>query len=256
MRGLESHLVLTSHDRQSGAMEGNLLLDHLFGARVHMVPSVDPMLAVGHDEAVVARGGRGLVAPRRPALRDSRRRLERRRRARLRGRHRSNWCDSCEALGVGPRALYFASGSRGTQAGLTLGAHLLRRALRLHGVAVSGGEPEKIERARRVAREAAALLDAGDSVRPREFFTDQTLHRRRVRRADRRRRSRPSLLAGAHRGARPRPDLHVEGDGRTDRARARRRALRQPTRSCSCTPAARPALLTADANAGHVLGPH
>jgi 1-aminocyclopropane-1-carboxylate deaminase/D-cysteine desulfhydrase-like pyridoxal-dependent ACC family enzyme len=77
------------------------------------------------------------------------------------------------ALGVAPRRLYFASGSRGTQAGLTLGAHLLGMPYELHGVAVSGGEPEKIERARRVAGEAAALLGVDASVRDARFFTDQ-----------------------------------------------------------------------------------
>jgi D-cysteine desulfhydrase family pyridoxal phosphate-dependent enzyme len=169
--GLAVDLVLTSAD-DPPPLEGNLLLDHLFGARVHMVPAVDPMLAVGHDEAVVhrvaealrAEGGRpyviavggssavgalGYVAGT----------------AELAGQ--------LAALGVTPRRLYFASGSRGTQAGLTLGAHLLGMPYELHGVAVSGGEPEKIERARRVAGEAAALLGADASVRDARFFTDQ-----------------------------------------------------------------------------------
>jgi len=169
--GLDVDLVLTSAE-DPAPLEGNLLLDHLFGARVHMVPAVDPMLAVGHDDAVVqqvaeslvARGGRpyviavggssavgalGYVAGM----------------AELAGQ--------LAALGVEPRRLYFGSGSRGTQAGLTLGAHLLGVSCELHGVAVSGGEPEKIERARRVATQAAALLGADESVAEARFFTDQ-----------------------------------------------------------------------------------
>ena len=35
-------------------MAGNLLLDKLYGAEIRLVPSIDPMLAVGQDEAVVA----------------------------------------------------------------------------------------------------------------------------------------------------------------------------------------------------------
>ena len=35
-------------------IEGNLLLDYPSGADVRFVPAIDPMLAVGHDEAVVA----------------------------------------------------------------------------------------------------------------------------------------------------------------------------------------------------------
>jgi 1-aminocyclopropane-1-carboxylate deaminase/D-cysteine desulfhydrase-like pyridoxal-dependent ACC family enzyme len=77
------------------------------------------------------------------------------------------------AIGAEASRVYFASGSRGTQAGLTLGAHLLGARYRLYGVAVSAGEEEKVERARRVAAGAAALLGGDDSVRGSEYFTDQ-----------------------------------------------------------------------------------
>ena len=171
MCGLEAYLVLTANSAEP-ALEGNLLLDRLFGAQVYFVPSVDPMLAVGHDEAMVAevaagiraRGGRPYVIP-------------------VGGSSgvgalgyvtgTVELAGQLEALDARPSRLYFGSGSRGTQAGLTLGAHLAGVSYRLHGVAVSAGEPEKIERARRVAGEAAALLGAGDSVRAAEFFTDQ-----------------------------------------------------------------------------------
>ena len=169
--GLDAHLVLTAH-RDDPIDEGNLLLDRLFGARVSFVPAVDPMLAVGHDEAVVADvaariragGGRPYVIPvggssSVGALGYVAGTLE--------------LAEQLDALGARPSRLYFASGSRGTQAGLTLGAHLLHASYRLYGVAVSAGEPEKVERARRVALDAAQLLDAGDSVTAAEYFTDQ-----------------------------------------------------------------------------------
>jgi len=171
MCGLESHLVLTSTGADP-ADEGNLLLDRLFGAQVYFVPSVDPMLAVGHDDAMVAevasriraRGGRPYVIPvggssAVGALGYVAGTVE--------------LAAQLDAIGARPSRLYFGSGSRGTQAGLTLGAHLAGMPYRLHGVAVSAGEPEKIERARRVAGEAAALLGAGDAVKAVEFFTDQ-----------------------------------------------------------------------------------
>jgi D-cysteine desulfhydrase family pyridoxal phosphate-dependent enzyme len=171
MCGLESHLVLTASSADPSD-EGNLLLDRLFGAHVYFVPAVDPMLAVGHDEAVVAdvadriraRGGRPYVIPvggssAVGALGYVAATLE--------------LADQLDALDARPTRLYFASGSRGTQAGLTLGAHLAQTGCRLYGVAVSAGEPEKIERARRVASEAAVLLGADTSVAAAEFFTDQ-----------------------------------------------------------------------------------
>jgi hypothetical protein len=103
------------------------------------------------------------------------------------------------ALAGAPSRLYFASGSRGTQAGLTLGAHLCNAPYRLHGVAVSAGEPEKVERARRVTREAAALLGAGESVLA-AVRHRSGLHRRRLRDPDAE--ALEALLARrAHRGA-------------------------------------------------------
>ncbi len=169
--GLGCDLVLTT-TAPSPPLEGNLLLDHLFGARVHLVPAVDPMLAVGHDEAIVAgiadahrvQGGRPYVIPvggssATGALGYVAGTLE------LAGQ--------LDALGVVPRRVYYASGSRGTQAGLTLGAHLVDAPYELYGVAVSGGEPEKIERARRAAADAADLLGDGSSVSGARFFTDQ-----------------------------------------------------------------------------------
>ncbi len=169
--GLDVDLVLTSAD-DPAPLEGNLLLDHLFGARVHMVAAVDPMLAVGDDEVVVRqvavslteRGGRPYVIP-------------------VGGSSgvgalgyvgaSAELAAQLSALDIEPRRLYFASGSRGTQAGLTLGAHLLGASYELHGVAVSGGEPEKIARARRVAGEAATLLGLGPVPAEVRFFTDQ-----------------------------------------------------------------------------------
>jgi D-cysteine desulfhydrase family pyridoxal phosphate-dependent enzyme len=169
--GLDIDLVLTATVDDPPA-EGNLLLDRLFGARVHFVPAVDPMLAVGHDEATVlhvaaqltANGGRPYIIPvggSSPvgALGYVAGTLE------LAGQ--------LAALRVEPTRVYYASGSRGTQAGLTLGAHLLGCSYALHGVAVSAGEPEKIERARRAATEAAALLGADNGVGDARYFTDQ-----------------------------------------------------------------------------------
>lgn len=169
--GLEVDLVLTATETPP-ALDGNLLLDRLFGARIHVVPSVDPMLAVGHDEAVVAdvadelrrRGGRPYVIP-------------------VGGSSgvgalgyvagTVELAGQLASLGVAPSRLYYASGSRGTQAGLTLGRHLLGLSYELHGIAVSAGEAEKIERARRVARDAAERLGAGAAVDGDPYLTHQ-----------------------------------------------------------------------------------
>ena len=69
--------------------------------------------------------------------------------------------------------MYYASGSRGTQAGLTFGAKLCEAGYRVYGVAVSAGEPEKIERAKRIANEAAARLGLPERLELDDLVTDQ-----------------------------------------------------------------------------------
>jgi D-cysteine desulfhydrase family pyridoxal phosphate-dependent enzyme len=169
--GLKCVLVLTSR-YEVPRVEGNLLLDHLFGAEVRFVPSEDPMLAVGRDAEAVA----DVVHEEASA-----------------GRHAyvipvggssavgalgyvsgtAELVGQLREMGVAPTRLYYGSGSRGTQAGLTLGARLSNAPYKLWGVAVSAGEPEKIERARKAANDAADLLGVASRVDREDLFTDQ-----------------------------------------------------------------------------------
>ena len=170
--GLRCVLVLTTTTPEP-SLAGNLLLDRLYGATVRLVPSVDPMLAVGHDEAVVAEvvaeeeahGRTPYVIP-------------------VGGSsgigvfgYVGGTAELIEQLSEGsitPSRLYYASGSRGTQAGLTLGAMLCEATYGVYGVAVSAGEPEKIERARRIANEAATRLDLPERLDLADLVTDQS----------------------------------------------------------------------------------
>jgi D-cysteine desulfhydrase family pyridoxal phosphate-dependent enzyme len=169
--GMRCVLVLTATSDRP-AVAGNLLLDTLYGADIRLVPSIDPMLAVGQDEAVVAEvvaeehaaGRVPYVIP-------------------VGGSSGVGVCgyiggtaelvDQLADAGERPSRLYYASGSRGTQAGLTLGARLCEAPYRVYGVAVSAGEPEKIERARRIGNEAAARLELPERLELSELFTDQ-----------------------------------------------------------------------------------
>jgi D-cysteine desulfhydrase family pyridoxal phosphate-dependent enzyme len=169
--GLRAVLVLTKKWAMP-RVEGNLFLDYLYGAEMRFVNSVDDRLAVGRDEEVVADvvkheaaqgrkayvipvggssgiGAVGYVTGTRELL------------------------DQLASIDAKPSRVYYASGSRGTQAGLALGAKLHGAPYRLWGVAVSGGEAEKIQRARRVANDAATLLGAATRVDLDELFTDQ-----------------------------------------------------------------------------------
>lgn len=171
MAGMRCVLVLTATSDQP-PVAGNLLLDKLYGASIRLVPSVDPMLAVGQDEAIVAEvAGEETAAGRVPYV------------IPVGGSsgigvfgYVSGSAELVEQLaesGVTASRLYYASGSRGTQAGLTLGAKLCEASYRVYGVAVSAGEPEKIERAKRIANEAASRLDLPERLELNELVTDQ-----------------------------------------------------------------------------------
>ena len=169
--GMRCVLVLTATTEQP-AVAGNLLLDKLYGAAIRLVPSIDPMLAVGQDEAVVAdvvaeekaagcvpyvipiggSSGIGVLGY-------------------IGGT--AELVEQLSAAGITPSRLYYASGSRGTQAGLTLGAKLCEAPYRVYGVAVSAGEPEKLERAKRIANEAATRLDLPERLELSDLVTDQ-----------------------------------------------------------------------------------
>lgn len=171
MAAMRSVLVLTSTS-ETPAVEGNLLLDRLFGARVRLVASIDPMLAVGRDDEVVAEvAAAEAAAGRRPYV------------IPVGGSSgigvfgyvggTAELVDQLAAMDVAPARLYYASGSRGTQAGLTLGAKACGAPYAVYGVAVSAGEPEKIERARRIANEAATRLATPTRVELDDLVTDQ-----------------------------------------------------------------------------------
>lgn len=171
--GLGVTLVLTARE-PAPARQGNYLLDQIFGASIHLIPAgPDPRVAVAPDEEERVReivederrrGGQPYVIP-------------------VGGSsgvgaigYAAGTLELVEQLGdagLSPSLLYYASGSRGTQAGLELGARLFSPPYQLRGVAVSGGETEKRVRAARIANEAAAVLGVEVALRPDELTTQQ-----------------------------------------------------------------------------------
>lgn len=169
--GLRCALVLA--DGTSGPeIQGNLLLDHVLGATVHFyeggeddaserreqekVAEVMAILEAGGERpAFIPTGGSTAVGTLGyvQATRE------------LAGQLRAARC--------APSRLYYASGSRGTQAGLELGARLFRPGYRCIGIAVSGGETTKLERARTIAAGAARLLGLDPATGPLDMHTEQ-----------------------------------------------------------------------------------
>jgi D-cysteine desulfhydrase family pyridoxal phosphate-dependent enzyme len=171
--GMNAALVLTS-EAERPAFQGNLLLDHLLGAELHFIPAnPNPLIATGDTEAakveevtqsLEARGERPYVIP-------------------IGGSCATGVFGYVAAtleiasqlfqMDESPSRFYYASGSRGTQAGLTLGAKVYDVPYRLFGIAVSGGEPGKSARALRIANEAAELAGVPARIREEDLCTDQ-----------------------------------------------------------------------------------
>jgi D-cysteine desulfhydrase family pyridoxal phosphate-dependent enzyme len=170
--GLRCVLVLSGTEPRRAM--GNLLLDRLLGAEVHVlaVPfdrpeELDAAEAVKLSEVVRQLEGQGdlpYVVP-------------------LGGSNALGslgYVDATRELqaqlheaAVEAAFLYYASGSRGTQAGLELGARVFAASWKLVGIAVSGGEAEKQPRAHRLINEAAALLGMSVDVNPGDLQTEQ-----------------------------------------------------------------------------------
>jgi D-cysteine desulfhydrase family pyridoxal phosphate-dependent enzyme len=168
--GLKTTLVLAAR-RTPPPYQGNLLLDYVFGADVRFVPAPeDPRLGAGDEgvaeavEQLRARGERPYVIP-------------------VGGSNAIGALGYVEGTrelvaqlheaGEKPTRMYFASGSRGTQAGLELGARIYGASYSLFGIAVSGGEAQKRARAHRMVNEVAALMGVKVSVNEEDLSTDQ-----------------------------------------------------------------------------------
>jgi D-cysteine desulfhydrase family pyridoxal phosphate-dependent enzyme len=162
--GMESVLVL-NHATPELDVQGNLLLDKLLGATVHIVGSgeeiqgkVDEVAAdltdTGAVPYVIPVGGSNGVG----ALGYVSGMLE------LAGQL---WEQD-----INPRAMYFAAGSGGTQAGIVMGARMHGLDMDLVGVRVSGNATEGIDRAFVVAEQTADVLGIRNPLSKDEFIAD------------------------------------------------------------------------------------
>ena len=171
--GLKIALVLTKNS-ECPVVQGNLFLDKLFGAEIHWIDeNPNPLFATGAEEAakigeVMAtlekRGERPYLIPIGGSS------------ARGSFGYVTGTLELVTQLfqkGEAPSRLYYPNGSRGTQAGLALGAKMYSGPYRIYGIAVSGGEPEKTQRAIRIAGEAAEILGVSSKVTAQDLINDE-----------------------------------------------------------------------------------
>ena len=171
--GMRAVLVLTSPDGPAD-LQGNLLIDRVLGAEVHII---DGAASTGPSPA--DREAQTIAALRERLVRDG----ERPHIVALGGSCAigtlgyvdctREMLEQLQSLGVMPSHVYYASGSRGTQAGLELGVRAFHAPWRCTGIAVSGGEAEKRERAADIANAAAGRLGLDVRIEVDDLVTDQ-----------------------------------------------------------------------------------
>ncbi len=138
-----------SSDRSTG----NVLLDEILGGRLVSIPpgpttaideriedEANKLRAAGHNPYVIGRGGASALGSAgyvRAAL---------------------EILEQCSKLGIGPSALYCATGSCATQAGLLAGFRAAGIRWPVRGITVSRPRDECIARQRKLVRETADLL--------------------------------------------------------------------------------------------------
>jgi L-cysteate sulfo-lyase len=171
LAGLRSVLILAS-DVSSPPPQGNLLLDELLEAEIHFVEPGPPVGPNPHEEACVTRVmGQLEQAGQRPYF--------------IVGGASTplgvlGYVDAMgelagqlRTMGHTASRLYYAAGSRGTQAGVVLGSLIHKAPWTPHGIAVSPGEPEKTTRAVNLAAGAAELLGHPQRLREQDVITHQ-----------------------------------------------------------------------------------
>jgi D-cysteine desulfhydrase family pyridoxal phosphate-dependent enzyme len=174
LTGLRCALVLSATNRPAGA-QGNLLLDTLLGADIHFVTAADTKGDASPDDAEAER-----VEDVMHALRDE---GEQPYLVTLGGSDGVGVLGYVEAsrelddqlrqTRVRATRVYYASGSRGTQAGLELGARIFGADWKPVGIAVSPGGAEKQLKAARIAADAADRIGVPHRLDPADLTTDE-----------------------------------------------------------------------------------
>jgi L-cysteate sulfo-lyase len=168
--GLRPTVVLDTDDPDQTA-QGNLLLNRMMGARVDLVAPAtdkparinelaDAIRAVGRVPYVIPVGGSNAIGTV----------------GYLTMAQELSW--QLAELNARPSRIYFGSGSRGTQAGITLGAKLFDISSLPVGVCVSKNTSEKVQNALNIANGAAEMigsrvrLTGADLINETEYYGD------------------------------------------------------------------------------------
>ncbi len=165
--GLELHLVLRPvREIDKTQVQGNTLLQQLFGAHIEVLESDDRALqqaAVTARAAELRAAGKQVYVPRQADTVD----LDVIAYAEV----ALEIVRQCQAMGIAPNLLYSAAADT-TQAGLVLGFRYLQSPIHVRGISPLEGGMERTEEMAVTAMQAAQRLDLGLEFQPADFDND------------------------------------------------------------------------------------
>ncbi len=167
--GIELHLVLRPPreiDKQD--VQGNHLLQRLFGAQVTILPDFDPAkqaVALSEKAQELMAAGKRVFMPRQDDTVD----LD----AIAYAEVALEIVQQCRALRIDPEYLYVAAMDT-TQAGLVLGFAYMRSAIQVRGVSPFENKPDRMETMARMANQAAQRLQLDIQFGARDFVNDDS----------------------------------------------------------------------------------
>ncbi len=167
--GLELHLLLRPEraiDREE--VQGNHLLDLLFGAHVTILDSRDraaQQAAIAAAAEELRQAGKRVYVPRRPDTVD----LD----VIAYAESALEVVQQCREIGLQPAKLYVAAFDT-TQAGLVLGFKYLESPIRVQGVSPLQDEPDRCLRMAQMANQAAERLDLAVELSEADFDNDDS----------------------------------------------------------------------------------
>lgn len=152
--GLKCILVLNQLSFRNDSLyqlNGNVLLDHIFGAKLHVIPATGD---INHEinlvyDNVIKNGGKPYRIP-------------------LGGSNKigalgyivaaEELYQQCQALNLKPTCVTFPTGSGGTEAGFVIGTHLLHWDIKTLGFSINVKNPNATERVENTIQETCRLL--------------------------------------------------------------------------------------------------
>jgi 1-aminocyclopropane-1-carboxylate deaminase/D-cysteine desulfhydrase-like pyridoxal-dependent ACC family enzyme len=167
--GLELHLVLRpTREIDTQEVQGNHLLQRLFGAKVTVLPDFDAAkqgMALREKAQELTAAGKRVYIPRQADTVD----LD----AIAYAEVALEIVRQCRAMRINPEYIYVAALDT-TQAGLVLGFSYLRSPIQVRGVSPFEGIPDRTENMARIANQAAHRLKLDIQLSGRDFVNDDS----------------------------------------------------------------------------------